>query len=164
MTAVLLMVLGIASCDGGLGPAPEQKAGFEGTIRFVRTSWPPADSIFGLWVFTSQEYLSDSTAIFTGLFTTPPTIYLYPGLTGSLSLAPMDSVTYVLYPVAGTYAYTGVIQQTSPAISAGNLRIVGLYRKPVPGFIAETLSVRPAEFIGGVDIAVDFNNPPPQPY
>ncbi len=97
-TAALLVVLVCASCDGGLEPPPAVKPGFGGTIRFVRSSWPAADSIYGLWTFTSQQALADSAAIFTGLFSDPPTIYLYPGLTSSLGLLPADSIKYEIYP------------------------------------------------------------------
>lgn len=164
LTAAVFIVLTLARCDGGLAPPEAQKPGFGGTIRFVRSSWPPADKIFGLWVFTSQSVPSDSTAIITGLFSNPPTIYLYPGLTGSLSEVPVDSVTYAIYPAEGTYVYTGVIQQTTASISAGGLRVVGLYVKPIPGFVPETLRVAGVEFITGIDIGVDFANPPPQPF
>ena len=164
LTAVLLAVLIFGSCDGGLEPPGAPDAGFGGTIRFVRASWPPADSIYGLWVFTSQNALTDSSAIFSGLFSNPPTIYLYPGLTGSLDLLPADSLAYVIKPIPGTYVYTGVIQQTEPAISARALRIVGLFTKPGPGFVPDTIRIAAGEFMSGIDIAVDFDNVPPQPF
>lgn len=164
ITAVVLVALVFGSCDGGLEPPSPLEAGFGGTIRFVRSSWPPADSIYGLWVFTSQEALVDSSAILTGLFSNPPTIYLYPGLGGSLGLLPTDSLPYVIRPVPGTYVYTGVIQQTEPAISASALRVVGLYTKPGPGFVPDTLRIAGGEFIDGIDIAVDFHDIPPQPF
>jgi len=164
LTAALIIVMTLTRCDGGLAPPVADKPGFGGTIRFVRSSWPPADSIFGLWMFTSQNVPSDSSAIFAGLFSDPPTIYLYPGLTASLSEVPVDSVSYAIYPAAATYVYTGIIQQMTPAISAGGLRVVGLYQKPGPGFVPETLRVVASEFITGIDINVDFQNPPPQPF
>jgi hypothetical protein len=154
----------LTSCDKGLEPPPAVKPGFGGTVRFVRSSWPPAGSIYGLWVFTSQLYPSDSTAILTGLFSDPPTIYLYPGLTGSLSLVPVDSVTYAIYPAPATYVYTGLIQQTTPVLTVGGLRIVGLYCKPLPGFVPETLVVNAGEYTSGIDMTVDFHNIPPQPF
>ena len=164
LKAALIIVITLAGCDGGLAPPVAEKPGFGGTIRFVRSTWPPADSIFGLWMFTSQTVPSDSSAIFAGLFADPPTIYLYPGLTGSLSEVPLDSVSYAIYPAAGTYVYTGIIQLTTSTISAGGLRVVGLYLKPGPGFVPETLRVESSEFLTGIDISVDFHNPPPQPF
>ena len=164
LAALLCFLLVLVSCDGGLAPPPAAQPGFGGTVYFVRSSWPPADSIFGLWVFTSQEYLADSTAIFTGLFSNPPTIYLYPGLTGSLSLVAIDSIAYSLNPVPGTYAYTGVIQQTEPVLGAGALRIVGLLSKPGPGFVPDTIRVFGGEYTSGIDMIVDFYNVPPQPF
>lgn len=164
LSSALIIVIIFARCDGGLAPPIAEKPGFGGTVRFVQSSWPPADSIFGLWVFTSQSVPADSSAIFAGLFASPPTIYLYPGLTGSLTEVPVDSISYAIYPAPATYVYTGVIQQMTPNISAGALRVVGLYKKPLPGFVPDTLRVVASEFISGIDIDVDFTNPPPQPF
>jgi len=164
LVAAITIALALSGCDGGLAPPVADKGGFGGTIRFVRSSWPPADSIFGLWLFTAQSVPSDSTAIFAGLFSDPPTIYLYPGLTASLSEVPVDSLSYAIYPAPATYVYTGVIQQTTSSITTGGLRVVGLYTKPLPGFVPETLRVEGSMFITGVDIDVDFANPPPQPF
>ncbi len=156
------------SCDGGLSPTPPPKSGISGTITFAKGSWPGTpsspDSLSNLWIFASQVYPLDSSLVINGLISSPPTIFLYPSLTENLPFY-VDSAQYFFSLPLGTYKYIGVIQHITPDFSSiRNLRIVGVAKSS-----ADTAQLLNADVIDGyvtqgIDIKVDFHNPPPQPF
>jgi hypothetical protein len=161
-----LFCLLLASCDAGLAPPPPTEPGFSGTVYFAPGSWP-TDSLINLWIFASQIYPLDSAKVYSGLFTNPNTIFLYPNINQSLPLSAVDSIPYSFPLHTGTYKYVGVIQQVSlDLINRGVrvFRVVGFYKdstnlsQPGSVIVNDTYQVR------GVNIDVDFRNPPPQPF
>lgn len=151
------------SCDHGLEPPPIVEPGFGGTIYFEKGTWPVSDSLVNLWLFASQQYPLDSSKIFTGLFSNPPTIYLYPATDKNLPLF-VDSVSYRFNLPPGTYKYVGVLQHAANDISVSSLRVVGLYGTndlpplPIPIIVSDF------NFSSGIDIRVNFRKLPPQPF
>jgi hypothetical protein len=167
----ILVLLAIVwmSCDGGLSPTPPPKPGISGVITFAKGTWPGTpslpDSLSNLWIFASQVYPLDSSLVVSGLFlSSPPTIYLYPSAIDNLPFY-VDSVQYFFSLPVGTYKYIGVIQHIAPDFSSiRNLRVVGMAKD-----LADTAQPRQAKVIDGsitpgINIKVDFHNPPPQPF
>jgi len=153
----------IASCETGLTPPPEVEPGFGGTVYFEKGTWPPPDSLLNLWLFASQIYPLDSAKVFSGLFANPPLIYLYPAIDQDLPFS-VDSVSYAFKLPPASYKYVGVLQRFANEFSARALRVVGVYGTtgepplPIPVIVSEY------QFIGGIDIKVNFHKPPPQPF
>jgi hypothetical protein len=160
---VVAIVLLFISCDHGLEPPASVEPGFGGTIYFEKGTWPAADSIVNLWLFASQQYPLDSTKIFTGLFSNPPTIYLYPATDKNLPLF-VDSVSYKFNLPPGKYGYVGVLQHIANDINVSSLKVVGLFGTndlpplPVPIIVSDF------NFVSGVNIRVNFRKPPPSPF
>jgi hypothetical protein len=161
-----ILCLLLAACDGGLAPPPPLELGFSGTVYFAPGSWPPSDSLFSLKIFASQIYPLDSAKVYSGLFASPSTIFLYPGLSGSLPFF-VDSLSYSFPLHSGTYRYVGVIQQNNSDLAGKGIRVfrvVGFYKDSTnlsqPGSVVVNDSVQ----VKGINIDVDFRNPPPQPF
>jgi len=163
---IILACLLLASCDAGLAPPPPAQTGFGGTVLFTHGSWPAADSLVNVWIFASKIYPLDSAAVYNGLFSSPPTINIYPSMASSLPFN-VDSITYFFPLSAGTYKYIGVIQQTSSDIFTRGIRVfrvVGFYKDSLNPALPGHVVLRDADQVQKVNIYVDFKNPPPQPF
>jgi hypothetical protein len=160
---ISIFFLMIAGCDGGLTPPPPIEPGFGGTIRFAKNTWPPGDSLANLWLFASKIYPLDSSLVFTGIFSDPPQILVYPSLIENLPMF-RDSITYALPATPATFKYIGIIQHFRTEYTIRSMRVVGLYIDPQHPGQNGTVVVGENEFVGGIDINVDFHNPPPQPF
>ncbi len=163
----VLFVFVMIGCDGGLSPTPPPKPGISGTVYFAKGTWPgtPAspDSLTNLWIFASQIYPLDSNIVFNGLFSDPPSIFVYPSLVANLPLY-VDSVNYFFSVPLGDYKYIGVIQHVAASFSVRSMRVIGFARNPAD--TAQPLQVRVSagSVAGGVNIFADFHDPPPQPF
>ncbi len=155
---VVLILLG---CDGGLQPPPPDP-GIGGTIRFVQSSWPPADSLQGLWLFASKEYPLDSSRVVAGVLVEPRFVFLYPSLQEPLPLY-VSQVRFDFPLEPGSYPYIGVIQQLKPQLVITSFRVVGVLHFPGNDTIPRPLTIA-GDFIDGLELNVDFNAPPPQPF
>lgn len=162
---LMILCLLLTACDGGLAPPPPIELGFSGTVYFTPGSWP-TDSLINLWIFASQIYPLDSAKVYSGLFASPATIFAYPSLSGSLPFY-IDSLSYSFPLHSGTYKYVGVIQQTSFDLAGHGirvLRVVGFYKDPTNLSQPGTVEVNESAQVKGININVDFRNPPPQPF
>ncbi len=156
------------SCEGGLSPTPPPKPGFDGTILFANGTWPGTpqspDSLWNLWVFASQNYPLDSSLVFSGLFSSPPTIFLYPSFVTNLAYY-VDTLHYQFDVPPGLYKYVGVIQHVTPDYaSIRSLRVVGFAVSPSDTSQPLQVQVTDGNRTSGIDIKVDFHHPPPQPF
>ena len=163
---IIIFCLLSLSCDAGLAPPPPVELGFSGTVYFSPGSWPK-DSLNSLWIFASQIYPLDSAKVYSGLFSVPNTIFLYPSFTQSLPLSEVDSIPYSFPLNAGTYKYIGVIQQVSPDLITLGIRVfrvVGFYKDSTNRSQPGTVIVQDNYQVKGININVDFRNSPPQPF
>jgi hypothetical protein len=166
---IIPICLTLIACDGGLAPPPPKppvELGFSGTIYYAPGSWPPVDSLVNLMIFASQIYPLDSSLVSTGLFSDPPTIFLYPQIGQSLSFFE-DSTSYSFPLKSGTYKYIGVLQQLSSDMLTYGIRVfrvVGFYRDPLIPSQPGSVVVNDTSQIEGININVDFQNPPAQPF
>jgi hypothetical protein len=165
----ILCALVFMGCDGGLSPTPPLKPGISGTVFFNRNSWPGTptspDSLSNLWIFASQIYPLDSSLVINGLFlSTPPTMYLYPSAIENLPLY-VDSVNYFFPLPVGTYKYVGIIQHITPDYNTiRSLRVVGVASVATNSTVPREVRVVDAAVTEGINIHVDFHNPPAQPF
>jgi hypothetical protein len=153
----------LIACDSGLAPPPPIEPGFCGTVSFAHGTWPSSDSLVHLWIFASQIDSLDSAKVVTGLFISPFTIFIYPGFDKTLSYY-KDSISYTFNLPVGMYKYIGVIQQISPEFGIRFFRVVGFYKDPTNPTQPGSVEVNDFEQVKGIDIYVDFHNPPRQPF
>lgn len=154
--AVVLVCVHL-SCEQGLEPEPPPKYGISGTVHL--TNWPSADSVIDLRVVAFKQYPSGDIIgdVLQGKAKfTPQTLGPY----GAASI-PYELILEPLPP--GIFEYIAVAQQFGPNILR-DWRAVGIYedtgdtsRVPLPLFVPAN------EILSGVDIWVDFRNPPPPP-
>lgn len=157
------LVILLLSCNGGLTVPPDIDPGIGGTIHFTQGTWPPVDSLQGLWLFASVEYPLDSSRIITGVLIEPRTIFLYPSLQESLPFL-IDSIRFDFHLPLATYKYIGVIQQVRPELEVRNFRIVGVAKSPADSTLPRAVTIASDVYVDGLRINVDFNQPPPQPF
>ena len=165
---LVLCTIAWMSCDGGLSPTPPPKPGLGGTVYFAKGTWPGTptspDSLSNLWIFASQIYPLDSSLVINGLFSNPPTIFLYPSPIDNLPFY-LDSVQYFFPLPVGTYKYIGVIQHIAPDFnSIRSLRVVGFAKDPTDLALPLRSQVMDGSVTSGININVDFHTPPPQPF
>jgi hypothetical protein len=161
-----ILCLLFAACDAGLAPPPPLELGFSGTVHFTPGSWPSTDSLFSLKIFASQIYPLDSAKVYSGLFASPSTIFLFPSLSGTLPFF-VDSLSYSFRLHSGLYKYVGVIQQNNPDLTSHGIkvfRVVGFYKDSLDPSLPGIVEVNDAAQVKGINIDVDFQNPPPQPF
>jgi hypothetical protein len=162
-----ILCLSFASCDNGLAPPPPKELGFSGTVYFTPGSWPPPDSLVGLMIFASKIYPLDSATVVSGLFSNPPSIFLYPDMSSSLQPFYTDSIPYSFPLRSGTYKYVGVILKMGSDLTTYGIRIfrvVGFYQDTTDLTQPGSVVVNDTSQVRGIDIQVDFRNPPPQPF
>jgi len=158
-TFLLAVLFLYPACDQGL--SPESAAthgpvyGISGTIFFK--NWPPADSVLDLRVVSfknspSQDILDE---VLQGRA----------GYTETLQPYGADSVHYtlVLSPIPpGAFAFTAVAQRFGPNVRA-DWKAVGEYYVNGDTSRPGTIIVPADSILPGIDIRVDFRNPPRGP-
>jgi hypothetical protein len=167
LIVLIIICILLTSCDGGLAPPPPIELGFSGTVYFTPGSWPPADSLVSIMIFASKIYPLDSATVYTGLFSDPPTIFVYPSMSGSLGPFLADSISYSFPLRSDTYKYIGVIQQISSDLTTRGIRVfrvVGFYKDSTNLTQPGSVIVNDNSQVKGINIQVDFHNPPPQPF
>lgn len=151
----------LASCDMGLAPKePAKKSFISGLITYKGgvSNWPPADSVLEIRLVAFKNYpLSDSSSILKEL--TEGNAYF------TLDTLPrfVDSSTYYLEindPPA-LLKYIAVAQRY------GNLfqwRVIGVYYGTGDSIKPASVMVTPGDNVRNININVDFQNLPPQPF
>jgi hypothetical protein len=166
LIAVIIIVLFnfIGGCDKGIEPlpsAPSGPTGFSGKVTFTGT-WPTDIKRTHLVVF--KDPLLSSADFF------PPNLSFVidsiPNGTKEFNYNSIDNnfiSTFTL--AAGTYKYIIVAQSKTPLLSLNRSDwfVVGIYttngNQSDPGL----MTIQQGYITTGIDINVDFNNPPLQP-
>ncbi len=151
------------SCDGGIEPATEPlgAAGFSGKVTF-NGSWPIGVKRTHLVVFKNEIKTADD--------------FFIPNLSFVSDSIPYNSKEYfyksiespysaIFKLVPGSYSYLVVAQSYTPLITfeRKDWFVVGVYCEGGDQNRIKKLLLEPGKITEGVDIIVNFRNPPPQP-
>jgi hypothetical protein len=129
-------------------------------------NWPSADSLRELRLVVFEAVPTDSAGIILTLLAGRAAAY--PPI-GTKFPTYIDSLPYEFTTTVGTnlqvksYAYVAVVQQFGPNILA-DWRPVGVFSTDPGSFAPAPVRVILHHIIQGVDIQVDFQNPPPRPW
>ncbi|MCX6175268.1 MAG: hypothetical protein NTZ27_10995 [Ignavibacteriales bacterium] len=155
----------ITGCDKGIEPEPEKvvigQTGFRGTITFVG-AWPDSVKQTMLVVFKNQlvngqDFGLPNLSFVVGPIPNNSPEYIYS--------SDVNSFSSLFTIAAGQFSYVVVAQSKKESISLDRKDwfIVGVYcignDQSKPG----TMTIQDGAMTHGIDINVDFNNPPPQP-
>ena len=160
----------ITGCDKGIEPEPEKvvagPSGFSGKVTFTG-NWPAGIKRTHLIVF-KNPIVSSQDFSYSNLGFVIDSI---PYRSTEFNINSIDQ-NYIAHNflssfniVPGEYAYIIVAQSKTPEISfaRSDWFIVGVYcignDQSKPG----TMTIQEGVITTGIDINVDFNNPPPQP-
>ncbi len=154
-----IILLANDGCDEGLKPTIVARSGrFSGDIHF--RNWPPRDSLFDLRLvafrsFPPRDIVSE---VLSGQ------AVVYPGL-GDSSLGPyfVDSLHYEVIVPTGRYEYVAVAHQYGPNVNA-DWRPVGQYDLDADPATPSPIEIVADSTLTGIDIRVDFKNPPFAPF
>ena len=151
------------SCDHGIEPLEVETSGFSGTISFI-SDWP--DSVKRSFIVVFQDPLVSDTN-----FTIFNLKYLSTEIPLGSSVHIFSSLDSAYIPPdlgpfpAGTYAYVAVAQQSTDNLSLARKDwfVSGLYYSNGDTTQPGTMVIPESTFVRNIKIAVDINNPPPQP-
>lgn len=168
LAAVVLLTL-TCSCDKGIEPAAEAlpgQTGFSGKVTFAG-NWPAGITRTHLFVFKNAI---QSSADFSFLNLSA---VIDPIPNGSIEFnynsIDMNYIEHTFLPdfkiTPGEHAYVIVAQSKTAEISFARADwvIVGVYNIGVDQSKPKSLIIENGKITTGVDITVNFNNPPPQP-
>jgi len=151
----------ISGCDKGIEPAAPTPTGFSGTVTFTGI-WPEGIQRTHVVVFNHLLQSSADFSIPNLSFVVNPIPYGSKTFTyNSIT----DNFTSILQVTPGDYKYIIVAQSKTPAISYDRKDwfVVGVYTTTGDQSKPGTMSIIDGMITPGIDINVDFNNPPPQP-
>jgi hypothetical protein len=161
---ILISAVFIFRCDGGIEPEPVKSdgpTGFKGAVTFTG-NWPAGVKRTHLVVFKKPIQKTDD-------FFPPNLSFVSDSIPyGSLAFN-YNSLENNFLPILqlgeGTYSYVVVAQSKTEEISfeRKDWYVVGVYCNNGDQASPKELILRPGEITEGVNIKVDFNNPPPQP-
>ncbi len=148
------------SCGEGISPAPEIiEPGFSGTIRFIG-QWPSDITQTNIVLFKNPLLSAADFNVFNIKFISNTIPY-------GASIYNFDSrENFLLADVQpGEYAYLAVGQSKTPqlSLSRSDWFVAGVYYQNGDTTKPGTLTIPIDALIEGIEIIVDFNNPPPQP-
>ena len=159
----VLLIFGIfISCDHGIEPDGSPKtenkfSGISGTIYYQ--NWPPADSLIDLRLVIFKKY---PPADIVGEVTNGDAI-AFPDITQGALPFYVDSMFYNIPLDVGVYEYVVIAQQFGPAIFFDWL-VAGQYDTTLSDTIPTAVEVFADSIIKNVNIFVDFDSLPGQPF
>ena len=153
LTLSFLIILISWGCSEGLAPIEPEY--IRGTVRFVNDidSWPPPDSLIELRVVFFQRYPQDSTGIVAE--------FKYLEFTDTLeTYTDSSTFTYEIIKAPIVYEYVAVAQNYGAWYE---WKVVGVYSISGNPEQYSRLEIEEGRSYD-IDITVDFNNLPPQPF
>jgi len=155
-----LCLISVFSCDHGLKPLEEkssQMSGISGTISYL--NWPPAENLYDLRLVVFKRYPPGD--IFEELGA--GRAYVYPAI-GEESLPFFEDTTvYIMELDTGYYEYVTVAQQYGENIFEDWLA-AGQYDTLFTDELPTSITVLSGQILDDINIQVDFDNLPPQPF
>lgn len=165
MKNIYLLIIAIVfinltiSCDQGLQPIEESKtASIKGKVYFISgvNSWPSADSLKDLRVAFFKSF-PDSTNILNDFVTgnlkfTNNTLEYY-----------KDSLDYemLIEEIPTNFEYIAVVQNYGGIL---DWKVIGLYSENNDNLAPKKVQITESRVYDNININVDFNNIPKQPF
>jgi len=157
-----LLTIFVFGCDKGIQPTQTGVGGGAGIMTGLITyrNWPTIDSLHDLRIVAFRVF--------------PPTnivnevlqgrAIVYPSL-GDTSLVPffVDSLRYSFALTSGTFQYVVIAQQYGPSLTT-DWRPVGQFDLDSNFTVPSAVEIVAGATTTGIDIFVDFANPPPAPF
>ena len=147
------------SCDHGIEPPKENRliTGIEGTIFY--SNWPPQDSVILLKLVIFKDFppVDILSEVING------NAIVYPELLAETIPFGQDSFSFQVQLETGTYGYIAVAQQYGPDVF-NDWRAVGQYDITPADSLPSSITVTQDSLLRNIDIFVDFNNLPIQPF
>ena len=161
----------IGGCDKGIEPEPENpnmldKTGFSGKVTFTG-NWPADIKRTHIFVFknpilSSQDFSFENLGFVVDSIPYRSSEFIFNSVQQNY-ISRNFLPTFDIPP--GDHSYVVVAQSTTPEISFDRKDwvIVGVYNIGGDQSKPKVLTIQNGKMTAGVDIIVDFNNPPPQP-
>jgi len=152
------------ACSHGLEPpvTPAVKPGFGGTVYFSNWLHPPADSVYDIRVvafynYPPQDILSE---VLSGK------AKVYPPISGAAAQLFVDSLSYTFnLDSSATFQYVAVAMRDSLNLFlSSSWKVAGVYGDSLSVGVRKNVVVPANTFVNGINIYVDFKNPPPAPF
>ncbi len=162
--ALIVVLLCLSGCDKGLSPLNEP-SGISGTIHFK--NWPPVSQLYELRLVIFPTYPADSSSLVAMLLAGGVAVYPPFGVT-AFPKNGQDTLQYTI-TTDGTllqvrnYAYVALAWRYGPGILT-DWRPAGVYTATGDQLSPSPVRVLLHKIQPGIDIYVDFSNPPPRPW
>jgi hypothetical protein len=158
----LIISIFIHKCDHGLEPPePEiKKTGISGIIYYQ--NWPPSDSIlYDLRLILFRNFPPQD--IFSEVMSGEAVVY--PAISDNHLPYYTDTTSYLIEVNPGTYEYVVVAQQYEPNLYLQeSWRVVGQYDTTLSDTLPTAVTVIKDSVLQSINIHVDFDNLPIQPF
>jgi len=151
-----ILLLHLYACDHGIGPK-EKQTGISGTIYYK--NWPPVVQIVNLKLIVFKDFPPESiiSEVLSGK------AIVYPeDLPTSLPVS-VDSTKFLIEIDPGTYDYIVIAQQYGFDVYS-NWRAVGQYDMTPADSLPTVINVIQDELLQGLNVYVDFDSLPIQPF
>lgn len=148
----------IFGCDQGLIPEPPPQYGISGTIYF--RNWPPPDSVRDLAIAALKAYPQGN--LFIEFIQQKAPFILF----SNVPYGAVDTTYVLLFDPSppGVYEFIAIAQRFGPErFNPDHWRVAGVYYKLGDTTRAGSVFVSANAIMQGIDLFVDFNNPPPPP-
>ena len=163
IAVIFLILFYLFSCDHGISPTKTEKdtetknTGISGTIFYQ--NWPPQDSLLDLRIVIFKNY---PPADIVGEVTGGEAI-AYPDITLNSLPFYVDSMQFEVLLDPLIYEYIVVAQQYGPFVFF-DWRVVGQYDTTLNDTLPSSVEVFTDSMLRGINIFVDFDSLPGQPF
>lgn len=147
-------------CDKGLDPTNVEDPGFGGTITYLGVR-PPADSLRDLRIVAVPYFPLDSTFQPLIMNVVQGVIPFSSDLRTNIDSG--KSVPYTMFVKPQTYYYIAVVQQFG-LDPFSQWKVVGVYTMSPSSTIPKVLTISDGVFTPNINMTVDFDHLPPQPF
>lgn len=163
---LLLASFTIISCDHGLAPPPQEKIeqGITGTI-YYQGIFPDSLKEHRLIAAKMYRKFRSMNEIMELILSGSDSIHIYPSILQSpLSLTKVDSIKYKFVLPPALYKYIAVAQTSGAILDSSKWKIVGVHSLDSITWDPRPIHIGSGSFVDSINITVDYNNPPPQPF
>ena len=158
---IIIVLIGYF-CNKGLEPPRHAPTGFSGVIRYQGTWFNDVqvNKLIASKVYRTFRNINE--ILFLVLETDSIDVHPSLSLQDNLPIN-VDSTLYTFQLPAGEYLYIAVVQAIGDPLNPSNWKVVGVYSDN-PEWTPKRLLVADHVMQKNIDITVDFNNLPPQPF